>query len=163
MQVLTNMPSSHHQSQGSGYAQDSWMNINGYSQPPPQHNISPMNEYQGFDYGHSPSLPIGSAYSMPRPPPYNAPAHHPLPPPLVMPQSNGVWPSMLTSSNQFPTPILPAGPIHTPVSAATSHGSDITPTSAKSTSRRKLTDEERRQMCLEAENNPTMKQTQIGG
>lgn len=162
MQVLTTMASGHHESQGSAYGQDSWMNINGYAQPTPQHSISPMNEYPSFDYGHSP-LPMEPSYNMPRPPPYAAPAHHPLPPPLVMPQ-NGVWPSMLTNSNhQYPTPILPAGPIQTPVSAATSHGSDMTPTSAKSTSRRKLTDEERRQMCLEAENNPTMKQTQIGG
>lgn len=157
------MPPGHHESQGSGYGQDSWMNMNGYSQPPPpQQNISPMNEYQGFDYGHTTSLPMEPAYNIPRPPPYAATAHHPLPPPLIMPQ-NSVWPSMLTNpSNQYQTPILPAGPIVTPVSAVTSH-SDMTPTSAKSSSRRKLTDEERRQMCLEAENNPTMKQTQIGG
>jgi len=40
----------------------------------------------------------------------------------------------------------------------------VTPTSAKSTtSRRKLTNEERRQMCVEAQQNPGIKQTQIGG
>jgi hypothetical protein len=87
-----------------------------------------------------------------------------MPPPLIMPQS-GLWPSMIAAGahqTTYQTPILPAAPVNTPLSAATS--SDLTPTSAKSTiSRRKLTDEERRQMCLEAEQNPNMKQTQIGG
>lgn len=71
---------------------------------------------------------------------------------------------MLASQPQqnYQTPILPAGPMQTPLSASTT--SDMTPTSAKTTtSRRKLTDDERRQMCIEAEQNPTMKQTQIGG
>lgn len=157
------MASGHHESHGSPYAQDSWMGLgHHYSQSTPQHTVSPMHEYQGFDYSQAP-MPLEPAYTMPRPPPY-ASSHHPLPPPLVMPQSNVIWPSMLTSqSNTYQTPILPANSMHTPVSAAPSHGSDITPTSAKSASRRKLTDEERRQMCLEAEQNPTMKQTQIGG
>lgn len=77
-----------------------------------------------------------------------------------MPQQH-MWPSMLANSH-YQQPILPAVSVQTPLSA-TSMGSDMTPTSAKtSTSRRKLTDDERRLMCLEAENNPTMKQTQIG-
>lgn len=87
-----------------------------------------------------------------------------MPPPLIMPQ-NGLWPSMIAAGGHQPSyqpPLLPAAPVTTPLSAGT--GSDLTPTSAKTTtSRRKLTDEERRQMCLEAEQNPSMKQTQIGG
>lgn len=158
MQVLT-MASGHHESHGSGYGQDSWIGLGHYSQPGPPISVSPMHEYPNFDYGNSP-IPMEPAYAMPRPPPYVS-VHHPLPPPLVMPH-NGVWPSMLASQNSYQPPILPANPIHTPISAGTTH-SDTTPTSAKSASRRKLTDEERRQMCLEAEQNPTMKQTQIGG
>jgi hypothetical protein len=163
MQVLT-MPPDHPESQGSGYGHNSWMNMaGGYSQGGPPPSMSPMHDYQGFEF-HPAPMPIEPAYSMPRPPPYAAGVPQ-MPPPLIMPQ-NGIWPSMIASqshpqSSYAPT-ILPAAPIQTPVSAGT--GSDVTPTSAKtSTSRRKLTDEERRQMCLEAEQNPTMKQTQIGG
>ncbi len=71
---------------------------------------------------------------------------------------------MLASQPQgaYPGPMIPAAPIPTPLSAGSI--SDMTPTSAgTNTSRRKLTDEERRQMCIEAEQNPTMKQCQIGG
>ena len=162
MQVLT-MPPDHADSHGSGYGSNSWMNMpGGYSQAGPSPSMSPMHEYQGFDYHQAP-MPI-EPYSMPRPPPYAAGVPQ-MPPPLIMPQ-NGIWPSMIASQSHqqpnFPPPILPAAPIQTPVSAGT--GSDVTPTSAKTaSSRRKLTDDERRQMCLEAEQNPTMKQTQIGG
>ena len=137
----------------------------GYSQAGPSPNMSPMPEYHGFDFNHHQApMPIEPSYSMPRPPPYAAGVPQ-MPPPLIMPH-NGVWPSMLASQSQQgsyqPPALLPAVPVQTPVSAST--GSDVTPTSAKTTtSRRKLTDDERRQMCLEAEQNPTMKQTQIGG
>ncbi|RMZ82749.1 hypothetical protein DV738_g1569, partial [Chaetothyriales sp. CBS 135597] len=126
-----------------------------------------MPDYHGFDFSqqHQPQapMPIEPSYSIPRPPPYSAGVPQ-MPPPLIMPH-NGVWPSMIASQSQQgayqPPALLPALPPQTPISAGTV--SDTTPTSAKtSTSRRKLTDEERRQMCLEAEQNPTMKQTQIG-
>jgi hypothetical protein len=165
MQVLT-MPPDHPESHGSGYGPNSWINMGGYSQagPPPSSISPPMHDYQGFDY-HSAPIPVEPSYSMPRPPPYAAGVPQ-MPPPLIMPSQNGIWPSMIASGahqqHSYQPPILPAVPIQTPISAGT--GSDVTPTSAKtSTSRRKLTDEERRQMCLEAEQNPTMKQTQIGG
>ena len=160
------MPPDHPESHGSGYGHNSWINMaGGYSQAGPSPSMSPMHEYQSFDY-HTAPMPIEPAYSMPRPPPYAAGVAQ-MPPPLIMPQHNGMWPSMIASQQShqqtsYPPPILPAAPIHTPISAGT--GSDVTPTSAKtSTSRRKLTDDERRQMCLEAEQNPAMKQTQIGG
>ena len=165
MQVLT-MPSDHHESQGSGYGPNSWMNMSGggYSQAGPSPHMSPpIPEFHGFDYNTVPT-PIEPQFSMPRPPPYAVGVPPQMPPPLIMPQ-NGIWPSMIASQSHhgsYQPPILPAMPMQTPVSAGT--GSDVTPTSAKTTSsRRKLTDEERRQMCLEAEQNPTMKQTQIGG
>ena len=143
--------------------------IPGYKWPPalarsaPPPTTSPMHEYQGFE-SHQAPTPTEPSYSMPRPPPYAA-GVPPMPPPLIMPQ-NGIWPSMIAAQNHqqpnYQPPILPAAPIQTPLSAST--GSDVAPTSAKTTtSRRKLTDDERRQMCLEAEQNPTMKQTQIGG
>lgn len=162
MQVLLNMPPEHQDTQHSGYIQSNWMNVaSGYSSSP-QTTISPMQEFPQFDYHTTTPMPMEPAYSMPRPSPF-ATSHAPMPPPLIMPHS-GLWPSMLASQPQsaYQTPILPAGPLQTPLSASTT--SDITPTSAKTnTSRRKLTDDERRQMCIEAEQNPTMKQTQIGG
>lgn len=163
MQVLTMSPD-HHESHGSGYGPNSWMNMSGgYSQAGPSPSMSPMPDYNSFDYNHAP-MPVEPSYSMPRPPPY-ATATPQMPPPLIMPH-NAIWPSMIATQNHhhgsYQPPILPALPVQTPISAGT--GSDVTPTSAKtSASRRKLTDDERRQMCLEAEQNPTMKQTQIGG
>ncbi|KIX02005.1 uncharacterized protein Z518_07944 [Rhinocladiella mackenziei CBS 650.93] len=161
MQVLLNMPPEHQDAQHSGYGQGSWMNVpNGYSSSP-QTTMSPMHEFPPFEYQPTTPMPMEPAYPMPRPSPF-AVSHAQMPPPLIMPHS-GLWPSMIASQPQpsYQTPILPAGPLQTPLSASTA--SDITPTSAKTTtSRRKLTDDERRQMCIEAEQNPTMKQTQIG-
>ncbi|KIW21828.1 uncharacterized protein PV07_12748 [Cladophialophora immunda] len=76
--------------------------------------------------------------------------------------NNTLWPSMLAGQPQDPyTPILPAPPGSTPVFAGSK--SDMIPTSAgTNTSRRKLTDEERRQMCIEAEQHPEKKQSEIG-
>ncbi|RMZ92238.1 hypothetical protein DV736_g521, partial [Chaetothyriales sp. CBS 134916] len=162
------MSPGHHESQASAYGHDTWMNMGGgYSHAGPSPTLSPMPDFHGFDFNqqHQPQapMPIEPSYSIPRPPPYSAGVPQ-MPPPLIMPH-NGVWPSMIASQSQQgtyqPPTLLPALPPQTPISASTA--SDATPTSAKtSTSRRKLTDEERRQMCLEAEQNPTMKQTQIG-
>jgi hypothetical protein len=123
-----------------------------------------MQEFPQFDYspGGAP-MPMEPAYNNVHRPSAFAASHAPMPPPLIMPHS-GLWPSMLASHPQqsYSTPVLPHGQLPTPLSASTA--SDITPTSAKTTtSRRKLTDDERRQMCIEAEQNPNMKQTQIGG
>lgn len=121
-----------------------------------------MHEFPGVEYYPVTPMPQEPSYNIARPSPF-ATTHAPMPPPLIMPHS-GLWPSMLASQPQtgYQTPIMPAGPLQTPLSASTA--SDMTPTSAKPTpSRRKLTDDERRQMCIEAEQNPTMKQTQIGG
>lgn len=156
------MSPGHHESRGSSYNNDSWIGLGGgYGQSGQQHGSQAQSDYHGYDYPSSTPMPMEPSYTMSRPPPYAAPQHSQMPPPLVMPQHN-MWPSMLANSSNYPQPILPAVSVQTPLSA-TSIGSDMTPTSAKTTtSRRKLTDEERRLMCLEAENNPTMKQTQIG-
>lgn len=96
-------------------------------------------------------MPLKSAYLMP------------APPSLIMPHS-GFWPSMLVEQprSAFRTSILPVGPLQTLTSTSTT--SYMKAISAKTTTARlKLTDDERRQMCIEAEQNPTMKQGQIGG
>ena len=163
MQVLLNMPSDHQDSHHSGYSQGGWMNVPGGYSSSPQTNMSPLHDFPQFEYHNTTPMPMEpAAYAMPRPGPFAA-SHAQMPPPLIMPHS-GLWPSMLASQPQptYQTPILPAGPLQTPLSASST--SEMTPTSAKTaTSRRKLTDDERRQMCIEAEQNPTMKQTQIGG
>lgn len=161
MQLLVAMPPGHHESHGSNYSNDSWIGLGAYAPSGQQHGSQGQNDYHGYDYTSSAPVPMEPSYPMSRPPPYATPHHNQMPPPLVMPQQH-IWPSMLATSSNYQQPILPAVSVQTPLSA-TSMGSDVTPTSAKtSTSRRKLTDDERRLMCLEAENNPTMKQTQIG-
>lgn len=162
MQVSMNMPPEHQDSHHSGYGQSGWMNMSNAYSSSPQTSMSPMHEFPPFEYHPTTPMPMEPSYTMPRPSPFAA-SHAQMPPPLIMPHS-GLWPSMLASQPQsnYQIPILPSGVLQTPLSAST--GSDMTPTSAKaSNSRRKLTDDERRQMCIEAEQNPTMKQTQIGG
>lgn len=161
------MSPGHRESHGSTYNSDSWMPLGAYSQSAQTHANQAHNDYPTYDYQTSGSVSMESSYPMNRPPPYATPQHSQMPPPLAVPHQN-IWPSQLlvatSTAYQQPTQqhILPAGPLQTPLSAS-SMGSDLTPTSAKTTtSRRKLTDDERRLMCLEAENNPTMKQTQIG-
>lgn len=158
------MPPDHLKTHDSGHGHNSRMKMAvSYGRSAPQLTTSPMHEYQGFNYHQAPVL-IEPSYSMARPPPYAVGVPQ-MPPPFLMPQ-NGIWPSMLAAQSHqqsnYQRSIMPAAPTQTPVSAGT--GSDVAPTSAKNTtSRRKLTDDERRQMCLESEQNPTMKQTQIGG
>lgn len=157
MQLMLAMPPSQHEHHASGYNNDSWTGLGGYAGGVHQ---GQGNDYQ-YDYASSAPMPMEPNYSINRRPSY-APPTHQMPPPLVMPvHGHGIWPSMLANSS-YQQSILPSANVQTPISA-TSITSDMTPTSAKtSTSRRKLTDEERRLMCLEAENNPSMKQTQIG-
>jgi hypothetical protein len=125
--------------------------------------MSPMQEFPQFQYspGGAP-MSLEPAYNNIHLPSAFAASHAPMPPPLIMPHS-GLWPRMLASHTQaYLTPVMPAGQLPTPLSASTA--SDMTLTNAKTTtSRRKLTDDERRQMCIEAEQNPNVKQTQIGG
>lgn len=82
------------------------------------------------------------------------------------------WPSQLLTSpfnadrrsSQQPDQqyILPTAPTQDLLSTKNT-GFDLTPTIPRTIrSRRKLTDDERRLMCLEAKNNPNKKQVQIG-
>jgi len=154
------MPPDHQDSRHSGYGQPNWMNVPSAYSASPQTSMSPINEYPAYDYHPVTPMPMEPTYNMPRASPFPT-THAQMPPALIMPH-NGVWPSMLASQPQanYQPPILPAV-IQTPLSAST--GSDMTPTSAKPPPRRKLTDDDRRQMCIEAEQNPFMKQVQIGG
>ena len=160
MQVLLTMPPDHQDSRHSRHGQPNWMKVSSAYSASPQTSMSPINEYPAYDYHPVTPMPMEPTYNMPRASPFPT-THAQMAQALIMPH-NGVWPRMLASQPQanYQPPILPAV-IQTPLSAST--GSDMTPTSAKPPPRRKLTDDDRRQMCIEAEQNPFMKQVQIGG
>lgn len=126
---------------------------------------SPPNEYVDFQFGsthtHLEPLynrPMQSSFSSPQP-------LHPL---VTMPQ----WPSQITnpSENSPPTTMLSHRPI-LPLSKTTdavpklaaSPASDRKSSHTTTTSRRTLTDSDRRRMCEYHSENPNVKQTEIGG
>ena len=170
MLSLSTMASDQYKSHEPSYAgHNQWSHMQGYNSTGNHHNTPPMTEYQSYDFTPPPqtSMPMDMPYHMGRPLNY-APQHQQLPPLAIQPMGQPIWPSLLTggssqSATSYQTPILPAVPLQTPVSAV-STASEATPTSAtkSSSSRRKLTDDERRKMCIEAATNPNMKQTQIG-
>lgn len=138
--------------------------MGGYQHSGGQTTSPVMPEYNAYNYGSSSGIPIEPAplYSMARPPPYNT--HQQLQPlhPLIVPPQ---WPSMLTTQSSYSTPTLPTASTTTPVSAvsSTSHSLQIRQTTTGgNTPRRTLTDEDRRRMCQYAEDNPGVKQTDIG-
>ena len=145
---------------------------NGYDNPNPQwvemagynssHQQSPLHEYGGFGFISPTVMPVEPSYTRSIPPPYSS--HQQLQP-LVMPQPTQ-WPSMMAGSSQssYSPPALPTAPPPpltniTPISATSSSYSLHT----GSTPRKTLTDQDRRRMCLYHEENPTVKQTEIGG
>lgn len=151
------MKNEQHQAHDEEYAASQWADVNGYHSP--QHQ-SPVHEFNGA-YGYiSPAhLPLEPAYApaIPPAPPYST--HQPMRP-LVMPQ----WPSMLTNPSTGAPPIAPAPPPLAPVSSIiTAHPVPVvTSSTGTSTARRTLTDQDRRRMCQYHEDNPTVKQTEIG-
>lgn len=145
-----------------------WMSMGGYPNNGAQATSPVLPEYNTY-YAPSGVMPIEPApfYGMGRPPPYNSqqqlqPLH-----PLIVPQ----WPSMLSSQSSYSTPSIPTTSTTTPVSAASavsavsssSHSLQIRQTTTGgNTPRRTLTDDDRRRMCQYAEDNPGVKQTDIG-
>ncbi|KAK2767476.1 hypothetical protein FQN54_003633 [Arachnomyces sp. PD_36] len=93
-------------------------------------------------------MPMEPSYSMSIPPPYTT---QPLLP-LAMPSQ---WPSMLTTQGGYGAAPLSAAPLPTPHPTHATHSNGPTP-------RRTLTDADRRRMCLYHEENPHVKQTEIG-
>lgn len=139
----------HHQAHA-GYhdGNGEWIDsTNSYGQAQQQQSV---NEYPGYSFTR---LPVEPMFSMSMHPPRTT--HQQLQP-LIMPQ----WPSMLTSQSTYAPQIFPSGPVPvTPISAPSS----ATSARPASTPRKTLTDADRRRMCLYHEENPTTKQTEIGG
>ncbi|KAI4263623.1 MAG: hypothetical protein L6R42_001232 [Xanthoria sp. 1 TBL-2021] len=144
-----------------------WVHVTD-DQPPHQ---SPLHDFNHF-YMSSPSqLHLESIYS--RPAATSQTSNPPLYP-LIVPQ----WPSQLTNPSlsppssqplssssapaQIPRPILPLSTpvdtIPTPLSAPAAP----TPIPIPQSGRRTLTDQDRRRMCQYHEENPSVKQTEIG-
>jgi hypothetical protein len=115
---------------------------------PPHH--SPINGYHSFPYN-------GIMEPMYPRPQQQRSSHQQLQPLTVPP-----WPSLLTSQSNYANGPVMAAPVSmTPVTA--------TPKSAPPSfrthdrPRKTLTDDDRRRMCQFAAENPTVKQTEIGG
>ena len=154
-------------SSGLGHAEefgsDRWVEL---SSP----HISPLQEYNGFvGFGASSHIPLESLQDRLQETSFSTP------PPLYLPQ----WPSQLTSPSQGPPP--PPVPSVRPIAPATSISpvqplkvqplkvplekpTPVTaPSTAPSNARKTLTDSDRRRMCEYHEENPNVKQTEIGG
>lgn len=153
-------PDHQHPSHETEYGEGHWADVGSYGSGNTQ--STPIHEYQNFQFGPTPVMPIEPAYNMSIPPPYTS--HQQLQP-LIMPQ----WPSMLaSSSNSYSATPITATSNGTPISAtstssALSNPTPTTATSTGSTPRRTLTDAVRREMCLYHQEHPNVKQTEIGG
>lgn len=132
------------------FVSSQWVDMGGYATT--QHHQ--LTDFTGFQFGSSPIMPIEPAYSMSMPQPYTT--QHLIP--LTM---SSQWPSMLSTQPGFaPMPVAPM-PI-TPIPPPLQHV-QAPQISTPPTPRRTLTDTERRRMCLYHQENPHVKQTEIGG
>ena len=126
---------------------------------------SPANDYGDFDFSNSVHAQLESIYSRPLQSTFSTP--QPLHPLITMPQ----WPSQITNpsetSSSPPVVHLQHRPI-LPLSKTVPTIPKLTTVSPKdkttlSSSRRTLTDSDRRKMCEYHNENPNVKQTEIGG
>ncbi|EFQ98035.1 hypothetical protein MGYG_01073 [Nannizzia gypsea CBS 118893] len=131
------------------FVSSQWVDMGGYAAT--QHHQ--LTDYTGFQFGSSPIMPMEPAYSMSMPQPYTT--QHLIP--LTM---SSQWPSMLSTQPGFaPMPVapMPITPIPPPLQHVQAPQMATPPTP-----RRTLTDAERRRMCLYHQENPHVKQTEIG-
>ncbi|WEW55321.1 hypothetical protein PRK78_000750 [Emydomyces testavorans] len=123
-----------------------WVEMGAFNSP------HPMGDFQGFTFGSLPIAPIGPAYSMSIPQSYTP---QQLGPSTMPPQ----WPSLLSTQPSYaPVPLAPM-PIPPVAHLQNMHTSHV---SSSPTPRRTLTDADRRRMCMYHEENPHVKQTEIG-
>ena len=146
------------------------MDMGAYHQ---SHVHSPAHEYGGYGFmstaQHS-GLPLEPTYNRSMPPLYSGSQPQPI---------TTQWPSMLTNpssqASRVPpiaapppqlapvVPLAPAQPLPPLTTAVPAPATTTTSNSSSSTTRRTLTDQDRRRMCQYHEDNPTIKQTEIGG
>ena len=152
---------------GYGNSDSGWMNgmSNNVAYTSPQQHQSSIFDNQGYTF-----LPANGHHGMPMEPPYLSPrlpptSHHHMLQPLVMP-SHPTWPSELVSNttSTYAEPIqLPALPIPAPVVKGNANKLPSPATTHPSNPRKTLTDDDRKRMCQYSEDNPHVKQTEIGG
>jgi hypothetical protein len=140
---------------------DGWADINNnYTSLQPQ---SPMFEHGGFSFiqplNHGlPDSSFNSQRISQAPP---APTTHQQLLPLIMP-NHPTWPSMMAKPGQSysapPVAIPPA-----PAPLVKGNTPRLPAIHAAPSPRKTLTDSDRRRMCQYHEDNPTVKQTEIGG
>ena len=142
------------------YGNSPWMDFQDYHSP---HIQSPAHEYPGFGFiPSSHGLALEPVFNRSMPLSYSS--HQS--PSLITAQ----WPSMLTNPSSSSPPAIPTPPMHVPpplapISTYTAPHAlppSTNPLPAPS-ARRTLTDQDRRRMCQYHEDNPTVKQTEIGG
>lgn len=142
------------------YANGQWVEINDYHS---SHVQLPAHEYNGFGFvtNSQHGMAAEPSYNRPMAPMYSG-SQHPQP---IYPAQ---WPSMLTNPPIHTQPPLSAPPMLAPVSTfAMAHPLPPLTTQVSnpphSTARKTLTDQDRRRMCQYHEDNPSVKQTEIGG
>ncbi|KAF4631798.1 hypothetical protein G7Y89_g6336 [Cudoniella acicularis] len=140
---------------------DGWVDIN-HSYNSSQHQ-SPIYEHGGFGFMQPvhhglPTEPSFNPQRISQPPPNTLPPHQQLLP-LIMP-SHPTWPSMLTNPASYPAPPVAIPPASAPV--VKGNGTKLPAIHATPTPRKTLTDSDRRRMCQYHEENPSVKQTEIG-
>ena len=126
---------------------------------------SPQNDYGDFDFSTSVHAQLESIYNRPLQSSFSTP--QPLHPLITMPQ----WPSQITNPSETSSappvvqlqhrPILPLSKTLPAIPKLAT----VSPKekSTLSSSRRTLTDSDRRKMCEYHNENPNVKQTEIGG
>lgn len=148
----------HHGQEGAYGNNDGWVDLSS-SYGSSQHQ-SPVFEHNGFAFiqpvPHS--LPTESSFQR-MPPPQSSHPHHQQLLPLIMP-SHPTWPSMYTHPPSHSAPPVAIPPASSMIKGHMQKLPAIHPTP---TPRKTLTDSDRRRMCQYHEDNPTTKQTEIGG
>ena len=150
------LPSSHssHHQHTNNYPP--WTSMGGQYSP---HTQSPATEYPSYSFSmppHSVGMPLEPSLQHSMPPMYSS-THAPPPQPLYSTQ----WPSMLTNPSPPPAHIS-SSHVHQVESFSTPPALPRLTTQHNGTSRRTLTDQDRRRMCQYHEDHPTVKQTEIG-
>ena len=136
------------------HANGQWVEINDYHSP---HQQSPMQEYNGFAYMPASHITSDAGYSRPVTSTYSNQT--------LQPMGAAQWPSMLTNPSTTLPPATIAHPPLAPVSTVISPSSlpPLSTPQVAPSARRTLTDQDRRRMCQYHEDNPSVKQTEIGG
>jgi hypothetical protein len=164
MMAQIGMDQEHHAGNDNGFGgSEGWVDIS-HSYNSSQHQ-SPIYEHGGFGFSMQPiqnnGLPTEAPFHTPRvsQPTHSLPPHQQLLP-LIMP-SHPTWPSMLTNPASYSAPPVAIPPASAPVVKGSN--TKLPAIHTAPTPRKTLTDNDRRRMCQYHEENPSVKQTEIGG